>query len=398
MKFDFRKIFVIASILFISGMVLVYGYRLIYYYQKEKQKDTTTYTMIEYLTKEENLIRNKLLKKENQYFFGKDASNNYFYFSGLMYRILYLDEENIYLVLDSNATKLKYGETENYDESNIKTWLEEVFTPNLAKQYLSSSNPVTLLNKELYLEMGEKESFLIGEEFWLIDEGTGYVVTEEGELTKPESYDLFVGIKPVVTINGKTKYISGDGTKKNPYTIEERIVDLLADVYVGEYIQYQGKNYRVIENNETSVKALAQEKLPETYAWSETTNKFTASTKQELGYYLNKVYALEFPEKDLVKIPWSTGEYVLDYQETKNDLVNAYVGLLTVGDYFLTEVPNSFLLTKSGYNMYAINADGYLYAAEITSQLDVYPVLSMNRELSIQGGKGTKENPYIVGE
>ena len=59
MKFDFRKIFVSISILFLSFMIGFYGSRLVYYYKTENKKNTKDYTLIEYLTTGENLIKNE---------------------------------------------------------------------------------------------------------------------------------------------------------------------------------------------------------------------------------------------------------------------------------------------------------------------------------------------------
>ena len=92
--------YIVGSICFLSFMVIFYGYRLVHFYIKEHKPKDITYSMIGYLTDEVNLINNKLLKDEDRYYFRKDAQNNYLLFSGILYRILYLDDSNIYLVMN----------------------------------------------------------------------------------------------------------------------------------------------------------------------------------------------------------------------------------------------------------------------------------------------------------
>lgn len=396
MKFDFRKTFVILSIFFLSGMVLFYGYRLIYFYQKENANKERVYTMIEYLTREEYLLKNKLLKKENRYYFDKTASNNYLYFSGILYRILYFDEEKIYVVADDCVTYLKYGIAETYDTSSIHEWLNTVYLPNLNQQYLATKE-VNLLTKEMFSEMGASESFLVGEDFWLLDDNQGLIVTREGELSKPTNYEVFIGIKPTIVLNGKTNYIRGRGVKTDPYVIEDKEAKQLSNVSVGEYLTYQDKTFRVVEKNDAGVRVVAVQKLDQTYAFSDSSNQY-ATSGSSLGNYLNHEYLDTLKKEDLVETTWKTGEYHFDYKEVSEDTVSAYVGLLTVGDYFITDNVDGFLLTKSGNNIYAMNDDKFLYEEKPSSPLNVYPSFTLKGDLAIQRGMGYRDNPYVVGE
>ena len=79
-------------------------------------------------------------------------------------------------------------------------------------------------------------------------------------------------------------------------------------------------------------------------------------------------------------------------------IIDAYVGLLTVGDYFVNNIPNSYLLTKSGTAIYEIDNEKQLYAINTNKVLDIYPVFSLQNNLDIKGGNGNINNPYVVGE
>ena len=206
-----KRVFIWGSIAFLSFMVFFYGYRLVHYFVKEHRPDDKVYSMIGYLKVEDNLINNyfdqryknsinrvslglqstnnKLLKDGDCYYFRKDAQNNYLLFSGILYRILYLDKENIYLMSDEPVTNLKYGITGEYDKSNIKVWLENIYLNNLNSEYLSSKE-VTLLDKDTFQKIGGNESYIIGKPFWMVEDNKGLIVDEDGEVggTYPNSH------------------------------------------------------------------------------------------------------------------------------------------------------------------------------------------------------------------
>ncbi len=396
MKYLFRKGIVFLSVLFLSGMVLFYGYRLIHFYQLEQGNKNTVYTMIEYLTREENLLKNKLLKQENQYYFDAFASNNYLYYSGILYRILSFDEENLLVIADDCVTYLKYGIALDYNSSDIYKWLNEVYLSNLNPQYLANQK-VDLLTKEMFSKMGGKDSFLVGEDFWILDNEQGLIVTKEGEITKPTNYDAFIGIKPTLLLKGQTKYMGGDGTRENPYILEDRETKSLADLFVGEYIRYQNQLFRVVEKNDLNIRVISLSKLDAAIPFSTGSNDYNEKTSS-LSSYLNHEYYETLKQEDVVKTAWKNGEYHFDYQEVAENSVSSYVGLLTVGDYFITDFPNSFLLAKSGNNIYAINQDKFLYEEIPTTPLDIYPSFTLKGDLKVQSGKGYLKNPYVVGE
>ena len=75
-----------------------------------------------------------------------------------------------------------------------------------------------------------------------------------------------------------------------------------------------------------------------------------------------------------------------------------YIGLLKIGDYFINSIPNSYLITPSNNEIYIINNKKMLYINKINEKLDIYPVFTLNNELTIKSGSGYKNNPYIIGD
>ena len=129
MKINFRQTFVKLSIIFIGFMIILYGSRLIYFYISEHNKKTSKIeTLIENITSSKNLIDNKdtmTKDKDTYYFYGKNP-NNYIYYSGLMYRILYIKDSSIFAITDEVVTNLKFGSTKSFKDSNINEWLNYI--------------------------------------------------------------------------------------------------------------------------------------------------------------------------------------------------------------------------------------------------------------------------------
>jgi len=400
MKFDFRRIFVSISILFLSFMVGFYGSRLVYYYKTENKKNTKDYTLIEYLTTGENLIKNNLMEDNNKYYFYKNIKNNYIYYSGLMYRILYIDKDTLYVITDECITNLKYGETGTYSDSEIKKWLEEIYLNNLDKTYLKN-NEVKLLDRETYGKIGEKESFVINKDFWVLDNNEALVITEDGSLTKTSNYKDFLGIKPVIKLKGTTKYIKGNGSINNPYILDNKTTNTTNDLYVGNYLKYKNIDLRVIEKNNDGIKVVTTNPIEGKYIFSNISNLYKTSYKKDIGYYLNNEYIKLLDKNDLVNTKWYIGNYELEYKNTLNKNINSYVGLLKIGDYFITNIKNTYLITPDINNtnsIYTINDKNALYLQSINEKLNIYPSFTLKNNLNIVSGNGLKNNPYIIGD
>ena len=379
-----RLIFVLLSSLFVFFMFGFYGSRLVYFYRTDhkRSKSSGVDTIISHIIKNEK----KLLNDNNNYYYQKNTKSNYVYYSGLMYRILYLKENSIVLINDENVTNLKYGSNDD-----INNWLEDVYLNNLNQIYLKNKK-IKLLDKNLFAKIGGKDSYIKGDDFWAKD---GLIISDKG-IEKTDNYNLFLGVRPIIELNN-FKYVSGEGTKKDPYLVEKRIVNTLDDLYVGDYIKYNNETMRVIEKNDKCIKVLAN-KLNEKFLFSYHTNKYGTNYKSDLGSDLNTWYLDKFNKNDIIETDYYIGEYNNSYKDTLSEKVTIRIGLLKIGDYFISSIPNSFTLTKKDELVYSINKDGLLHQSKIDEELDVYPVIPLNKNLKISTGNGYKNNPYVVGD
>ena len=76
------------------------------------------------------------------------------------------------------------------------------------------------------------------------------------------------------------------------------------------------------------------------------------------------------------------------------------VGLLQLGELFVTDVSKYFLSTRTkttDNNIYQVLENGRIYAGDLTDELLLRPTLYLKANLEINSGSGTQKEPYIVG-
>lgn len=440
-KFKIKKasVFIFLNIIVILGLCAFYGYRLVYYYKLEHPKTVEHKTFSEILTAGVAYEGDGLYKNEDEYYYRGIEVNNYVYYSGRLWRIVKINRDSsIKLVTADNETVLVWGLDNEYSTSYAKKWLEEVFYPTLNQpdRYLTNDtycidkimddvdscaekekSKFGLLGYNEYNIAGMSESYLnIGKYFWTINgtpENDAWFVTNGGKISnvsrtinKSNAY----GIRPTVTVNSNIELTGGDGTLENPYTFEAGTGNKLSGKHAGEYITYSGKNWRIISIDETGVKIALDgfitdengDEIEEYY--SKSTNKFHKANTQ-IGYYLNKTFyeTLENPEY-IVPSKWGTGQYndyvEYDYTNVTYQMVDANVGLLNIGDPFISDYSNYFLITgESNIVGTALQPteDGTLIAESIRTKSHIRPALYLQPDLSITSGNGTKNSPYVIG-
>ena len=383
-----RRIFVFVSIIFLSFMICFYGYKLIYFYNLEQKGEG-----IPTLTNQIITRTNKLVSVNDEYYFKGNANNNYVYFSGMYYRIISFNDFNITLICDEDVTKLKYGSNESYKESDIKKWLDDIYKKNINNK-LVIDNSITLLNKDIYQNIGGIDSFIESSNIWILDNDKGLVLSEDGSINVPESYNYYLNVRPVIKVKN-INYINGNGTIDNPYILESKEVKKLNDVYVGNYITYKDKTYRVI-NNDGNIKVVSTENIGN-HIYSTSTNNYKYSSKNDLYYYLNTTYLTSLNKDNIVLSNWNNGPYNTSFKDVKSYTMSTYVGLLSIGDYFINNI-EGYTLSKSGNYIYTIKEDGNLFIVSPKASYPIYPSFTLKGDLKINNGDGTIDFPYEVGE
>ncbi|MCI8778690.1 MAG: hypothetical protein HFI87_06035 [Bacilli bacterium] len=436
-----KKILITLNIIIIFGILEFYICRLIHFYRIENPKVNSDISLADYITLGKNIAvsGSGLYQKDDKYVFIGNDVNNYLYYSGILWRIIEINDDSIKLIAEDIQTSIFWGSDLNYSNSYIRKWLNldtnaiysGIFYQNLnnPELYLNKSDfcygkvldarynceerqsdYIGLLTINEYERARGKDSYLnIGSYFWTINtsEDNIWYVLDTGELndnafTEQNYYSY--GVRPVINLKKDIKFISGDGSLDYPYIIDKNYSNLLSSKRVGEYINYSGYKFRIIENDKSNVKvaldgfitANSENLLLNFSDYNPNFNIYDG-----IGFYLNNDFYNSLTNKDyIVNSKWYNGVYTNDYASVYNSYVDANIGLLKVGDFYINDYQNYYLLNRNNIEdltVYKAVEGNKLYADLISTGAFIRPALVLRGDVIVTNGQGTKNNPYIIG-
>lgn len=418
-----EKIFRFCSMIFLSSLFIFFSFRLVYNYMKEQKANSLIDNGMLSTKIINNLKKENYLYNDNKYILKNLVENNYVSYSGILWRIVSVDDGKIKMVSDENVTVLPFGK--NYDESNVIKWLNSTFKSNLTQPDLfitefdscvnnvdkieksdcnNSKNYVSLLSMNDYIDAGANNSYLNNNTyFWLsaLNESEPWYVFDNGGL-KTDSNNHIYGVRPVIVLND-IEYIYGNGTKSSPYIISNEPVDTLSEIELGSYIDYSGYTWKVVSKDETSVKVvlstplkLNDEEIKKIY--SKKYNYYNLNDSTGIAYYLNHTFYNTLKDKKyLKKGDFYIGKFdTYDLEELYNEKVNAYVGLLTVGDIFVTQNIDMYLLSSvtDDNTIPILNKNNSLFYNFISYESGIKPVIYLDNKAEVKGGMGDENYPF----
>ena len=258
---------------------------------------------------------------------------------------------------------------------------------------------ISLLTKNEYTRLKEN-NFLVGENFWIIDEKPSFV-DNKGKVNTEDDNNIYA-VRPVITNSSDALYIGGNGTEDNPYIIHEQLTEKLTDAYVGEYLTYNDKLWRIIEVNDDSIKVVLDSSLDEDVTFGSSNNEF--NLKNGVGSYLNNEYYQTLLNEDYIVekdfyigSPENMSNY--SYLNTYKNSVKAKVGLLQIGDFFINSENDVYTLTPSTDSSKAIYTirNKRFFVDLVNNKHKIKPVIYLDGNIFIIKGDGTKSNPYEIG-
>lgn len=418
-----EKIFRFCSVIFLSSLFIFFSFRLVYNYMKEQKANSLIDNGMLSTKIINNLKKENYLYNDNKYILKNLVENNYVSYSGILWRIVSVDDGKIKLVSDENVTVLPFGK--NYDESNVIKWLNSTFKSNLTQPDLfitefdscvnnvdkieksdcnNSKNYVSLLSMNDYIDAGANNSYLNNNTyFWLsaLNENEPWYVFDNGGL-KTDSNNHIYGVRPVIVLND-IEYIYGNGTKSSPYIISNEPVDTLSEIELGSYIDYSGYTWKVVSKDKTSVKVvlstplkLNDEEIKKIY--SKKYNYYNLNDSTGIAYYLNHTFYNTLKDKKyLKKGDFYIGKFdTYDLEELYNEKVNAYVGLLTVGDIFVTQNIDMYLLSSvtDDNTIPILNKNNSLFYNFVSYESGIKPVIYLDNKAEVKGGMGDENYPF----
>lgn len=418
----FKKFFIFVSAFFLLALICVYSYRLVHYYLLENGTSGTG-TVKKYFTDKLKRTINVsdvsggLYIIEDEYIYKFNATKNYLWYSGQLWRILKInDDKTVDLVMDDSLTILNASNGEkNYIESYLTDFYNKLDSDFLVELSYCNDNfdnidnikceekkhtNITLLDIYTYHQAGGNTSFLNNtSSFWLINKNSdehNWYINSDGSLAISDNIHSF-GIRPVVRLKKEIDLISGDGSKENPYIIKEKEDNILN---IGEYVKFNNSLWRIIELTDDKVVISSEECLSENGSCIlksfGNTNIFE---KSNLYHYLNDTYYNSIENKDfIVKNIFGIGDYIdYNYNNTTLKNVEAYVGISKISDYYVSKKTDTYLLTTNDRQaIYTINKNASYYLDFPTDEKVIYPVLALDINLKVNSGDGTKNNPYIL--
>ena len=287
----------------VDGYDMYYDGLVVSNYECEDKK-TLKDTLSTLPTKEVN-INGKVVNKVYGDKDDRTSLNNYVWYSGNLWQVLEVNEDDIKLVTSMPITNIAYGETSDYNTSWVKKWLETEFYSVLERtdlivedefcldrveavtesvvqdssytiQKVNShtkinnctnkiSSKVGLMTFEdyVYAYNGEnpiydKANYLSGEELewtmssfdddqmWITwyNSSLEYITTTQNNFSFTKRYGH--GVRPVISVKASSLVTSGDGSNNDPYVLtSEKVLkenEIISNVKVGDYIYLNEEN------------------------------------------------------------------------------------------------------------------------------------------------------------
>lgn len=431
-KLSFQKIFCFISFLFILSCCIFFGTRFIKLYLANKKEEIIEKNSLVKVLKENNQENEDFKSVNGENYFTNKTESNYLLFSNILWRIIKINDDNSLTAISNNSiTSLAYGKDLKAKESHIFNWLNKtekdysgILENALNKEYLQktiscndildelSNNPCkdsnednyySLLSVIDYLNIGSKDSYLANNEYFYLNnqnsENKIWYIDDEGNGKLSTGNDI-IGIRPVITIKANIDYVSGKGTKDDPYIIEKE------NNLFGSYVKLDNDIWRIYEVNDNEIKLMLNDYLKVNdsnlkYKYSNNSSYHNDTISGSIAYYLNNNYLNTLSYKDIIKeTKWSNGYYNsstnYDYTNALKNEVDTKIALMSIGNIYLNpELNNYYTMTGSAdkaSSVYVINENKKISTRQITSEMNVVPTISIDKD-KLTKGNGTIDSP-----
>lgn len=380
------------------------------------------------------------------YYMGLDP-DNYIYFSGMLFRIVDLDGDNVRIVADQDVA--------NVNHDGIGKWLDyyyEHISEN-SKKYIVKNKYCSMKLNDNDTNASKCSSYTKKLNVYIpsvVD--VNRAQTEEGNFMKPttmswvaetkddnNSYltrDRFYdeaygkdfmafeskynfGVRPILTIKGNSLITKGKGTRENPYEIGDfkkaKPSDKVNTRQSGEYLDIAGQLYRIVDvASDGATKVVAEFTIFKGYAnyeidYGDTKEASYNTTEQEnVGYKINN-YTTQFIEtkyfvKHEIEVPIYKND-ALYKQEIKTEKYKTKI--FAPNSYEMFSASNqstnmrSYWLINSSQNRklkYGVSDIGVVMYGEQSPYVSygIRPTAYLDKNCIIVSGNGTEEKPYVV--
>lgn len=432
-------IFNFVSLVFALVVALYFGGRCFYYYSLQSQNKKNTAMTLNGLI----IDNNKLVKdgdglhqdKEGFYFKG-NISNNYVWFANRMFRVLRINKDNsVKLVSNDLVSIFMWGDSDTYDNSNIRLWLTNtdndhsgIYYNTLPKQeefikkttYTVDSlkndsikkgkkeynDNVVSIGLSDYVNAGGKNSFLNnGKLFYLLgfsSDKDNLYVEEDGKVMTCDKLDGY-GIRAVITLKKNMVVADGDGSEANPYRIDQG----KNTNYVDSYVKLGDDVWKVSYQDGEKLKMylngyIAGGEVIKKYSLKD--NHFDYKERGNIGNYLFNEYLNTLSYRGIIidnSYPYGemSAETGYNYGNIYSEMFDGPISMLNLFDYVSNNELDNFyrnnVTSSIGAIQYVTFNNGLLEETDISEEKRVVPVITISTN-SIKGGSGKIDDPYVV--
>lgn len=374
--------------------------------------------------------------------------NNYLYLSGMLFRIVGLDGDNVRVVAEEDVANVNYDGLDDwlkYYYKHINSSAKKLLVKNKYCDMTLSENDLNTTNctkytkeREVYIPsvidvnnaQADDGNYLKPQSIsWVAnkkDNKSAYVTRQVffdesyGKSFIVQDKDLNCGVRPVLTIKGSTLVKSGTGTVDNPYSLGDtkkaNADDLVNTRNPGEYVKYSNMLWRIMEvNDDGTTKVISNGTLKKDgqnvkvyYETKSTAKIYNPKEKGNVGYYINNK-ASEFVDTSyFVNKKVSVPIYKNKINYGKEIDTKSYTVKLSAPNMY--DIFSAFVYDNSMQSYWFINSSKERFAKGVTTDIgvavdsnvsDYLPtgvrvVGNLNKKTMIMKGKGTKDNPYII--
>lgn len=394
---------------------------------------------------------------ESNYYKGPEV-NNYVQFSGMMWQIINVNEDNsVKIILANASSNVMLGTAEKFTDTNVYRWLNDYFYPHLqnSRKYIVEDakwcsnegmytieditetcngeefqGPIGLLNvSDIAKSNVNRYNYLKGKQYyWLLDRvnadiGT-IIYTGEYDGFSNYSSGYFAGVRPVINLNTDVYILNGNGTVDNPYKLNDynyaKENTQIKDCLDGEYFSYSGYLFRKTGvDKEGNVRMIMASNLKDPVSLKQYTveydksiqiRKFDIKEKGNVGHTLNEDLILKLSDKYIVKHEFEIPEIDDEkyYDQWKKEKVNAYLAYPTTYELFSNynvlaadSIEYNFLMMDYSSNnritfVNTGNSMAFTMDPDILGENAVKVVLYLKGDKKISSGKGLMNSPYYI--
>lgn len=410
---------------------------------KNKTVATRTVKVVE-------VLKNTVKEATNNTGIYKGANpNNYLYLSGMLFRIIGVDGDNVKIVASEDIANVNYDGLDDwlkYYYKHITASSKKLLVKNkycdmtLSEADLNTTNCTKYTKeKEVYIPSvidvngaeAEDGNYLKPQSIsWLAnkkDNNNMYVTRKyflgdySGKTIISQDKDFNYGVRPVLTIKGSTLVRTGDGTESNPYSLGDntkaKADDLVNTRNSGEYVKYSNMLWRIVEvNDDGTTKVISNdtikkdgENIKTYYDTNSKAKIYNSKENGNVGYYINNK-ASEFVDTSYfankkVNVPIYKNKIAYGKESDSK----SYTVKLSAPNMY--EMFSAFVYDNDSMQSYwfinssktkfvkgTITDIGVVFDNDVSDYLPIgiRVVGNLDKKVMIMKGNGTKSDPYII--